>query len=420
MPTIAITSCGTLGDNLPLIALGKSLKQRGHDVLMVISEPMHPYALKAGLNVAANGVVLGQRQAKQESQAWNHFRKKPSIDESFYEKFRCDLANKLDCLLDACKNIDIIISTPQQNIFAAIACDKLDIPWARTSVTPSLHCREPKSGQAYSSEDNNNYAKFDKKFYLIVEDARKSLDLPPLSPTEWEQYFICKKLLLGSSCHFSQPATKYPYAVQTGFWFYEEPEWQNWQPDSELKNFMTQESKPLVLSFSSQPLTDEEATAVVKVHVRAAAKLNRPILIQQGWADFTADLLPEDCDRDRVMFAGFMPQDWLFSHAAALIHHGGIGTTARALRNGCPMLVEPYGNDQFFNAKQIVFHGVGAAIHPMDLQVDELTRVLRNKVLTSGYKQRAVKMGAKIRQEAGLETACDIVQNWLQGSVAKK
>jgi UDP:flavonoid glycosyltransferase YjiC (YdhE family) len=194
-----------------------------------------------------------------------------------------------------------------------------------------------------------------------------------------EQYFQCDRFVLGSSAHFSQPAKDYSHAVQTGFWFYEDPDWLNWQPDAKLLRFMEQDPKPLVLSFSSQPL--EDSRSVVEVHVRAAAKLGRPILIQQGWADFNEKHLPDDCDRSQVMFTGFMPQDWLFSRASALIHHGGIGTTARALRNGCPMLVEPYGNDQFFNAKQIVFHKVGAAMHPMRLQADEVAGVLQNKVV---------------------------------------
>ena len=93
----------------------------------------------------------------------------------------------------------------------------------------------------------------------------------------------------------------------------------------------------------------ENAQEVVEVHVRAAAKLGRRILIQQGWADFNESYLPSDIDRENVMFIdGLISQDWLFSHAAALITHGGVGTIARSLRNGCPMLVEPLGSDQFY------------------------------------------------------------------------
>ena len=69
--------------------------------------------------------------------------------------------------------------------------------------------------------------------------------------------------------------------------------------------------------------------------------------------------------------------------------------------------------EKLFNAKQIILHGVGAAIHPVGLQVDELVRVLRDKVLTPEYKQRAEEMDAKIRAEAGLQKACDSIESWI-------
>jgi UDP:flavonoid glycosyltransferase YjiC (YdhE family) len=108
-----------------------------------------------------------------------------------------------------------------------------------------------------------------------------------------------------------------------------------------------------------------------------------------------------------------MPQDWLFSRAAALIHHGGIGTIARALRNGCPMLVEPYGNDQFFNARQLLLLGVGAAMHPQYLSVGDLVRVLQEKVLTRDYKNRTELLSHRIQAEQGLDMACHFIENWL-------
>ena len=414
MKTIVITSHGTLGDNLPLIALGQSLQKRGHKVVMVISQPMHSYALRAGLKVLANGRILGQEEALKEPDCWNHIAETKAanvIDESFYQKFQSDFPNRLSCLLDACKDADAIISTPQQNVPAVIARTEFRLPWIKAFVAPIFCCMEKKRNYKSFSDD---LAYHNERMYEILEETLQAhgmsfFDLVVAS----ERDNISKHSILGSSPLFSQLTSKHASTTQTGFWFYENPEWQSWQPDNELKAFMAQNPKPLVLSFSSQPLTEQDARTVVEVHIRAAAKLNRPILIQQGWADFKADLLSEDYDRDRVMFAGFMSQDWLFSNAAALIHHGGIGTTARALRNGCPMLVEPYGNDQFFNAKQIVFHQVGAAIHPLNLQVDELVRVLRDKVLTLEYKQRAEAMGAKIRQESGLENAVNAIEGWI-------
>ncbi|MEM7061696.1 MAG: glycosyltransferase [Cyanobacteria bacterium P01_B01_bin.77] len=423
MTAIVITSYGTLGDNLPLIALGQSLKARGYSVLMAIGPAMHPYALKAGLKAVDNGrLSVSKTVAQQQPQAWNHlgddFTSSSGIEreereDAFLDMFWFHLVEGLPCLLEACQDASLLISTPQQDLVAAIVHEKLKISWVTASVTPSLHCQKRK--QPKHKPVSNSLSKADRpaiadEMYDMTEEVRQSLQLPPLSRNQWDNYYRCDRTILGSSVHFSQPVAEAP-ASQTGFWFYEDPDWQTWQPTPNLQDFMEQDPKPLVLSFSSQPLAD--ARAIVTVHAQAAAKLGRPLLIQQGWADFKAEQLPADCDRDRVMFTGFMPQDWLFARAAALIHHGGIGTTARALRQGCPMLVEPFGNDQFFNAKQIIFHKVGAAMHPMRLQADEVAQVLQNKVLTAEYRQRATVLGTKIRDEMGLENACDLLESWL-------
>lgn len=410
MAVIVITSHGTLGDILPLIALGQELQQSNHQVWMVISESMHSYALKAGLKALSNGRdPLGQKEAQKNPQEWNHLRGAEIPNSQYCDAFLRHIIQGLPCLSQSCERADLLISTPQQNMIAAIIQEKLSIPWVSVSVTPSLYCIERKNIQQTSNPEERL---LNGKLHKIVQKIRQSINLSsPLSSEDWENYSRCEHLVLGFSPHFSRPNKAYSHAIQTGFWFYQDPDWHSWQPDAKLRDFMEQESKPLVLSFSSQPL--EEARSVVEVHVRAAAQLGKPILIQQGWADFNQEHLPPDCDRDQVMFAGFMPQDWLFERAAALIHHGGIGTTARALRNGCPMLVEPYGNDQFFNAKQIILHGIGAAMSPIKLQVDQLSQVLQDKVLNPEYKARAEAMGGKIKQEAGLIKACDYIESCL-------
>lgn len=419
MVTTVITSYGTLGDTLPLIALGQSLKARGHRVRMAISEPMHPYALQAGLEVATNGrPTLGPQEAQQHSAAWNHLNGIwNASDEAICHTFWNHCVESLPHILAACHDADLLISTPQQDVVAAIAQEKLRIPWISASVTPSLHCLERKPSQPPPTNQataNSDQPSLRQQVNELIQAVRQQIGLAELPREQWDSYDRCDHLILGSSSHFSQPTTEYAHALQTGFWFYQDPEWQDWQPDRELQTFVEQNPKPLVLSFSSQPL--DNARAVVEVHVRAAAQLGRRMIIQQGWVDFNASHLPPECDPTQVKFVGFMPQDWLFSHAAALIHHGGIGTTARALRNGCPMLVEPYGNDQFFNARQIVLLGVGAAMHPMKLTVEELSHVLQEKVLSPDYQDRADALSHKIQTEQGLEMACNLIEDQFDGA----
>lgn len=403
MASIVIATYGTLGDNLPYIALGKALKDRGHCVCMVINESMRIYARKAGLETVSCGLpILDSQEARQRAKEWNHLSGIEMMShKQIYRLLHNYIIESFPHLLQVCKNSDILISSTQQELVAKLVQEKTNIFWLKTCVIPFLFCNN--FTNIVNSREYSNQLFWDVRRTLGLAEQRQNLQ-------KNNSEFDCS--ILGASQHFCKLSPQYSHIKMTGFWFYEDPEWKNWQPDSDLKKFVEQDPKPLVLSFSSLPV--ENPYSVVEVHVRAAAKLGRRILIQQGWSNFNTSHLPSDICLDDVKFAGFMPQDWLFSHADAVIHHGGIGITARALRNGCPTLVEPYGNDQFFNARQTLLLGVGAAMHPDRLTVDEITCVLAEKVLTSSYRKRASELGEKIVKEQSLDTACDLIESYLR------
>lgn len=62
--------------------------------------------------------------------------------------------------------------------------------------------------------------------------------------------------------------------------------------------------------------------------------------------------------------AEYAPFGSLVPRAAALVHHGGVGTLAQALRAGCPQLVMPMAFDQPDNAVRLERLGVGRYLRP--------------------------------------------------------
>ena len=388
MSTIVITSYGTLGDYLPYIALGKVLKARGHQVRMVVNKAVYPYVLKAGLEALSNGRPnIGPEEVQRYAHKWNHLpllrAESPEKKKFINEGFDDDMNVSVDCLLEACDGANMVISCILQDVLVAIIEDVYDICHVRTSVTPFPLC--------FSKPETENQT-----------DALGS----------WQNNRDFSRFILAASPYFCQLLPEYSLLYQTGFWFYEDPDWSSWQPSQELREFVEQESKPLVLSYSSIPVVNPQE--VVEVHVRAVAKLGRRIVIQQGWAGFNESHLSSDIERDNVMFVdGFISQDWLFYHAAALINHGGVGSIARSLRNGCPLLVEPLGHDQFFNALQVLKLGVGGVMDSQKLTADGIASVLQKKILTPDYKSRAIEVGEKIKAEQGLIKACDLIESWL-------
>lgn len=371
MATIVIHSSGTLGDHLPYIALGESLQARGHKVRMAMNDSMHNYVLQSGLEAVSCGISMGEKEAQKGAEDWDewhpHSKSFAERVEQMQKFFKYDIPLVFEQLLAACAGADLLICGLQRQVFGTMIQHKLGIPWVATSVAPADQCAD-------SGNQLGNKMQIMRFCTATLEEIYKDLGVLEM---DWLEHTRTGHAILGSSPHFSQLNSENSYYQQTGFWFYEDPTWKDWQPDDQLRQFVEQSSKPLVLSFSSLPLKD--ARAVLEVHVRAAAKLGRRILIHRGWANFNETLLPEDCDRELVMFVDFIPQDWLFSRAAAIIHHGGIGTIARALRNNCPMVVEPYGNDQFFNAKRVMALKVGTAMCPYKITPDNLAQVLEKK-----------------------------------------
>jgi sterol 3beta-glucosyltransferase len=103
------------------------------------------------------------------------------------------------------------------------------------------------------------------------------------------------------------------------------------------------------------------------------------------------------------------PHSWLFPRMAAVVHHGGAGTTAEGLRAGVPSVIIPHANDQFAWGRRVYELGVGPKpIRRKKLTSENLAEAIRS-ALTDDVKSAARELGAKIRTERGAETAAKII-----------
>jgi UDP:flavonoid glycosyltransferase YjiC (YdhE family) len=104
------------------------------------------------------------------------------------------------------------------------------------------------------------------------------------------------------------------------------------------------------------------------------------------------------------------PHSWIFPRSAATIHHGGIGSTAQALRAGRPQLVVPHAHDQFNNAVRIVRLGLGAMVPRHRLTVARLIRALGPLLDDAAVGARARGLGARVGAEDGAVTAVTVME----------
>jgi rhamnosyltransferase subunit B len=118
----------------------------------------------------------------------------------------------------------------------------------------------------------------------------------------------------------------------------------------------------------------------------------------------TADAPSVDGDLLRL---GYAPHSQLFGRAAAVVHHGGIGTTGQAMHAGAPQLVLPFFGDQFDNGARIARLGIGRSLRPAAFQGAAADEALRALLDDHTIAARAAAIATQLRAERPSETAAD-------------
>jgi UDP:flavonoid glycosyltransferase YjiC (YdhE family) len=141
--------------------------------------------------------------------------------------------------------------------------------------------------------------------------------------------------------------------------------------------------------------------------VNAAKELgHRAVLLCGSDAQVLAAKLPEG-----MMAADYAPYSEILPRARAVIHQGGIGTTAQVLRAGVPMLVVPFSHDQPDNAARVQRLGVARTLPRKDYNSRNAARELRALLEVGEYSERATEVGQVVRSEDAPRRACDLIES---------
>jgi len=188
----------------------------------------------------------------------------------------------------------------------------------------------------------------------------------------------------------------------TGYWFADEPE--GWTPPPELVAFLESGPKPVCIGFGSMSQRDPEATT--RLVLDAVARSGQRAILLSGWGRLKASERP-----NHVFQCDAIPHSWLYPRMAAVVHHGGAGTTAAGLRAGVPSIVVPFHGDQPFWAKRVHELGVGPAPIPRNrISVERLASAIDTAARDEAMAARASEIGARIRAEDGVGRAVAAIE----------
>ncbi|MDH4418260.1 MAG: glycosyltransferase [Acidovorax sp.] len=116
---------------------------------------------------------------------------------------------------------------------------------------------------------------------------------------------------------------------------------------------------------------------------------------------------------ESVLWQPYVPLSALLPHTAALVHHGGIGTTAEALRSGTPQLITPFAWDQFDNGARIASLGAGMVTPATRLRSRKLAHSLQILTTSDTIRARCSQLAIRFMPPHEPTTLCQEVEQFV-------
>jgi sterol 3beta-glucosyltransferase len=412
---ITILALGSRGDVQPFIPLGKALREAGHHVRVATFDafssmireadleftPIHGDAYQL-LNTAAQGDLLTRRN--------NPLKTIRSLQRSYGK-----LANSLPHDLAALQESDLVLNQLPAHLFGSDLAEYLGVPWAIVAVIPLVRTRfRPLIGfpTTFSWIKGYNLLTYRlgeqmgwQLFRQAVNRLRTERWNLPAAPF-WGPYEAIHQRRIPFICGFSaqvvpRPLDWGPHVHLTGWWHPDDPQW---QPPPDLQRFIEAGSPPVFIGFGSMLVSNP--SLITALIVEAVRLSGQRAILHAGWAGLGGALPTE------IFPINYAPYGWLFPRMAAVVHHGGSGTTGLGFRSGIPSIIVPFGFDQYYWGARAAEMGVGPKPVPYrHLTAERLASTIHVAVSDKGIRDRAADLGRRLIAENGVQRAVEIIQN---------
>ena len=419
---IVFTTIGSLGDVYPYIALAEELQARGHTAVIATTRYHREQIEARGIGFHAIRPDIADLDAPEVMRRAMDARK--GSEYVIRELVMPVLRETYEDLLAATRWADLLVS--HVLTFAArLVAEKTGIAWASTFLQPlglfSAYDPPVLPQMPWLAKLRFLGPAFHRSLFRLGKwscrswgapwyELRAALGLPPTSdhPVLEGDHAATLVLALFSSLFAARQPDWPAQTVVTGFPFLDESGGAELSP--ELVRFLDSGPPPVVFTLGSSGT--DSAGPFYEHSIAAAGLLGRRSILILGndYANRPASL------PDGIVAFDYAPFRKLFPRAAAVVHAGGIGTTALAMRAGRPMLVMPCAHDQFDNAARATRLGIARTI-PQHRYLPaqaaaELGQLLNNPL----YAERASSVGERIGREDGVRSACDALEGLLAAS----
>ena len=410
-----ILAVGSRGDVQPLCALAVGLQRAGHRVRVATHGNFKEFVSQLGLEFAPLAGNFEELLKSVEGEKLLAGKRNKLISDELFQEL---LINSWAC----CQGTDVVIFG-QLATWGYHIAEKLDVPGLIAATCPLSPTREfpfLQSSKAVKKPWSGllNYGSYLLIDFLFWQKNRKAinrfrkeiLELPPL-PFLGNQFrrkqpknLSPLPFLYGfSPLVIPKPLDWSDWLNVTGYWFLDSSV--HYQPPKELLDFINNGSAPVCIGFGSMAFGN--TSNVAQVLLEALERSQQRGILLSGWAGIS-----NAKKSDNVFIIDSVPHDWLFPRMAAVVHHGGAGTTAAGIRAGVPSVVVPFFADQPFWAERLVELGVSPPPIPFkELSAQRLAAAIQVAVSDKNMQQQAFALGESVRKENGVANAVEAFQS---------
>jgi rhamnosyltransferase subunit B len=408
---VLLLTIGSAGDVHPFIGLGLALRERGHEVKIITNPYFGSAAERVGLELVPLGTAEQFRQTLSDPVLWHKTRGTPAV----FDIVLSGLRETYDAVVNHLVPGNTVVVASSLGLAARVAQDKFGFPMATVHLSPSQFrsCVAPPVLPGFWMP---SWLPMWMKRRLWDGADRYFLDplLGPrfnafraeegLAPVRGilNTYWNSPQRVIGLFPEwFGVPQADWPSQSRvTGFPRYDESNAS--APHADLEQFLADGPPPIVFTPGSAMHHGHE---FFTASVAACVRLNRRGILLTRHAEQIPSNLPKS-----VRHFAYAPFSQLLPRAAALVHHGGIGTSAQAMAAGCRQLITPFAHDQFDNAARLVRLGVARSIAASRYAPKSATREIARLLDDPVFARQCETVAGRLRNDDPVSRTCQLIQ----------
>lgn len=412
-----LTPVGSAGDVNPFVIIGQELRRRGHRVTLTGSEPFAGVAAQADLDFISLATTADYERVADNPDLWDPHRGIAIV----LAEIIAGMRGAYDAILSRYEPGKTMLVGHPLSFFTRMLEETHGVPAATVHLAPGIFRSDFRQPALPSGQDISWWPRWAKRALWWMVDRfvldpliapalnawRAELGLAPVSRV-FAAWMNSPQCVIGLFPEwFADPQPDWPRQLRLSGFVLSSPSVAPARADAgadgeRLERFLTAGSPPIVFTPGS---ANRHAASFFREAMDAAARMRRRALFVTAHAPDVALPLPQD-----VIHVRYAPFSTLFPRAAAVVHHGGIGTSAQGLAAGVPQLVVPMGFDQPDNAARLARLGVAKVIPAGRFTGARAARALDRLIGDRPTDAACRRWRESIDVGGGLDQACDLIE----------